>query len=213
MPETEPQQPDAPDTPAVEPEAPEQPEPAPAAEVPEGAAEEPPQEAPEEPFDAARAKAKIAKANSEAAGLRKRLKDAEPLLAELKRLKDADKTEAERLADQLAEANARVAAAQARAVRASVIAKANAFADPEDALGALDLTTYITDVGDVDEDAIAADLASLLERKPHWAGKAQPPEGPRRPAPDRTQASGANKPTPTDPADEFAGWLKQRLVK
>jgi hypothetical protein len=85
------------------------------------------------------------------------------------------------------------------------------FADPEDAVGALDLDSYIDSDGDIDEAAIKADLEALLERKPHWA-KTQPPEGPRRPAPDRTQASGANNQRTLTPADEFAAWTKSRLT-
>jgi hypothetical protein len=86
-----------------------------------------------------------------------------------------------------------------------------AFADPADAFGELDLDSYVDSNGDIDEAAIEADLQALLERKPHWA-KAQPPEGPRRPAPDRTQASGANKTRPLTPEDEFSGWLKSQLT-
>jgi hypothetical protein len=172
---------------------------------------------PEEPFDAERAKAKIKKANSEAENLRKRLKEQEPQLAELQRLKDADKTESQRLTDQLAAANERIDKTRARLVKSQVQALAGtavdgrpAFADPEDAVGALDLGSYIDSDGDIDEAAIEADLQALIERKPHW-GKPTPLEGPRRPAPDRTQASGANKTRPLAPADEFAGWLTSQL--
>lgn len=171
----------------------------------------------EKPFDRKQAEAKIRKANSEAANLRKRLKELEPKAAELQRIKDAEKTDSERLNDQLAAAQEQIAATRKRLVTARVQAIAGAtggdraaFADPEDAVGALDLNSYIDSDGDIDEAAIEADLQALLERKPHWA-KAQPPEGPRRPAPDRTQASGANKQRSLDPADVFAGWLKPQL--
>jgi hypothetical protein len=168
---------------------------------------------PEEPFDRKRAEAKIAKVNSEAANLRKRLKELEPAAAELQAIKDADKSETERLADQLAAANERIEKTRKRLVRTQVQALAGAaFADPEDAVGALDLDSYIDSDGDIDEAAIEADLQALLERKPHWA-KAQPQEGARRPAPDRTQASGANKARPLSPPDEFAGWLSSQLKK
>lgn len=172
---------------------------------------------PEEPFDRKRAEAKIAKANSEAKNLRERLKKAEAAEAELQKLKDAEKTDTERLTDQLAAANERMAATRQRLVKSQVQALAGtssadraAFEDPEDAIGALDLTSYIDSDGDIDEAAIEADLQALLERKPHWA-KSQPQEGPRRPAPDRTQASGANKTRPLTPADEFQGWLTSQL--
>lgn len=172
----------------------------------------------EKPFDRRQAEAKIRKANSEAANLRKRLKELEPAAAELQRIKDAEKTESERLTDQLAAANDQIAKTRQRLVRSRVQALAGtptdsraAFADPADAFGELDLGSYIDgDSGDIDESAIEADLQALLERKPHWA-KAQPPEGPRRPAPDRTQASGANRKQAPNPEDEFAGWLSSRL--
>ena len=171
----------------------------------------------EKPFDRKQAEAKIRKANSEAANLRKRLKEQEPQLAELQRIKDSEKTESERLNDQLSAAQEQIAATRKRLVTARVQAIAGssvedraAFADPEDAVGALDLGSYIDSDGDIDEAAIEADLQALLERKPHWA-RAQPQEGPRRPAPDRTQASGANKQRTLTPADEFAAWTKTRL--
>lgn len=172
------------------------------------------QEAPaeeEKPFDRKRAEAKIRKANSEAEGLRKRLKELEPKAAELQALKDAEKSDTERLTDQLAAANERIDKTRKHLAKSRVQALAGgSFADSEDAVGALDLDSYIDGDGDIDEAAIEADLQALLERKPHWA-KAQPQEGPRRPAPDRTQASGANKSRPPAPGDEFASWLKPQL--
>ncbi|MGH3585435.1 MAG: hypothetical protein ACRDQ0_03840 [Pseudonocardia sp.] len=178
------------------------------------------QEAPAEedkPFDRKQAEAKIRKANSEAQNLRKRLKELEPKAEELQRIKDAEKTESERLNDQLEAAKTQIAKTRQRLVRSQVQALAGtasdgrpAFADPADAFGELDLDSYIDGDGDIDEAAIEADLQALLERKPHWA-KSQPQEGPRRPAPDRTQASGANKTRPADPRDEFAGWLSSKL--
>lgn len=166
----------------------------------------------EKPFDRKQAEAKIRKANSEAANLRKRLKELEPKAAELQAIKDAEKTESERLNDQLEAARQQIASTRQRLAKSRVQALAGAsFADPEDAVGALDLDSYIDSDGDIDEAAIEADLQALLERKPHWA-KTQPPEGPRRPAPDRTQASGANKTRPLTPEDEFSGWLKSQLT-
>lgn len=170
-----------------------------------------------EPFDEARAMAALRKKNSENENLRKRLKEAEPLLAELKKRQQAEMTESERLNEQLSAAQEQIAKTRQRLVRSQVQALAGmatdaraAFADPADAFGELNLDSYIDDSGDIDEAAIEADLAALLERKPHWA-KAQPPEGPRRPAPDRTQASGANKTRTPDPRDEFSGWLSSQL--
>lgn len=164
-----------------------------------------------ESFDRKKFEAELRKKNSEAANLRKRLKELEPAAVELQRIKDAEKTESERLNEQLERAREQVATTRQRLVRTQVQALAmTGFADPEDAVGALNLDSYIDSDGDIDEAAIKADLDALLERKPHWA-KSQPQEGPRRPAPDRTQASGANKKQAPNPRDEFAGWLSSRL--
>ncbi|MFE3429804.1 hypothetical protein [Streptomyces sp. NPDC059171] len=165
----------------------------------------------EKPFDRKKFEAELRKKNSEAANLRKRLKEQEPLLAELQQRKDAEKSDTDRLNDQLARAEEQITRTRQRLVRSQVQALAmTGFADPEDAVGALDLDSYIDSDGDIDEAAIKADLDALLERKPHWA-KSQPQEGPRRPAPDRTQASGANRTKAPSPEDEFSGWLKSRL--
>ena len=91
-------------------------------------------------------------------------------------------------------------------------------ADVTDPEAHLDLDGYIGDDGDIDTDRIKADLADLLERKPHLGKPKAPepePEEPRRrrPAPDRTQASGANQQRTKDPADEFAGFVQSRLLK
>ncbi|WP_306317211.1 MULTISPECIES: hypothetical protein [unclassified Streptomyces] len=181
-------------------------------------AQEAESEAEEKPFDRKQAEAKIRKANQEAKNLRQRLKELEPKAQELQRIKDAEKSESERLNDQLTRANEQITKTRTRLVEARVQALANspvegvraAFADSSDAVGQLDLQSYIDESGDIDEAAIEADLQALLERKPHWA-RVQPPEGPRRPAPDRTQASGANRTKAPNPEDEFAGWLKAQL--
>ncbi|MFH9574186.1 hypothetical protein ACH4MG_27060 [Streptomyces sp. NPDC017454] len=172
----------------------------------------------EKPFDRKKFEAELRKKNSEAANLRKRLKELEPLAQKAKEFEDAQKSETERLNDQLTRANEQIAATRKSLVEARVQALAGAqageraaFTDPEDAVGSLDLTSYIDESGSIDETAIEADLQALLERKPHWA-KTQPQEGPRRPAPDRTQASGANKKQAPNPRDEFAGWLSSKLT-
>ena len=94
----------------------------------------------EEPFDRKKFEAELRKKNSEAANLRKRLKELEPAAAELQRIKDAEKTESERLNDQLQRAQEQMAKTRQRLVRTQVQALAmTGFADPEDAVGALDL--------------------------------------------------------------------------
>ncbi|WP_381801183.1 hypothetical protein [Streptomyces niveus] len=164
----------------------------------------------EEEFDRARAEAKIKKANSEAENLRKRLKELQPLAAKAKQLEDAQKSDQERLTEQLTAAEERAAKAVRTAVASKVEALASSdFADPEDAAGALDLAAYADEDGVIDTDAIKADLAALLKRKPHWG---KPVDGPRRPAPDRTQGSSGNgNRTSSDPGDIFAGLMQQAL--
>ena len=142
----------------------------------------------EEPFDADRARKAINKKNAENKSLRDRLKELEPLAAKAKEFEDAQKSEQERLNEQLTAAQERAA----KAVRAAVSSKVEAlaaktFADPEDAAGALDLAAYVDEDGQIDTDGIKRDLDDLLKRKPHWA---RPDDNsPRRPAPDRTQGS------------------------
>lgn len=79
--------PDAPE-PDAPPDAPEAP--------PDG---DPPRPEDDGPFDEARARAKIAKSNSEAANLRKRLKDLEPLAKKAQELEDANKSDSQRLTE------------------------------------------------------------------------------------------------------------------
>jgi chromosome segregation ATPase len=168
-----------------------------------------------EPFDAARAQAKIRKANQEAASLRRRLKELEPLAEEARQAKAAQQTEAERLQAQLAEREKEITQIRKRAVKSEVRSMAaDLFADKTDPEAHLDLDAYVGDDGEIDTDQIKADLADLLERKPHLAKpKAEEPQQRRRPAPDKTQASGANQPRVKNPADEFAGFVQSRLLK
>ncbi|MFE0974290.1 hypothetical protein ACIGKG_04870 [Streptomyces rochei] len=165
----------------------------------------------EEPFDRARAEAKIRKANSEAKSLRERLKELEPLAQKAKELEDAQKSEQERLAEQLKAAEERIASVQQRAVRSEVRAlAASEFADPDDAHAFLSLDSYVTDDGDVDTAAIQRDLADLLKRKPHLGKPAD--NSPRSPRPDRTQGSSGNgNRSSSDPGAIFAGLMDQAL--
>lgn len=164
----------------------------------------------EEPFDRKRAEAALKKKNSEAENLRKRLKELEPLAKKAQELEDAQKTETERLNDQLAAQRDKADKAVRAAVASKVEALARDFADPEDAVGSLDLTAFVNENGEIDTDAIKEALVDLLKRKPHWA---RPDEGgPRRPAPDRTQGSSGNgNRTPSEPAQIFAGLMEQAL--
>lgn len=179
------------------------------------ASTKPPEGKQADAFDAKRAQEKIRKANQEAAGLRKRLKELEPLAKRAQEAEDAQKTEVQRLQDRLDAAEKRGAQFRGRAVKSEVRAMAaDMFADKTDPEAHLDLDAYIGDDGEIDSDRIKADLQDLLERKPHLA-KAKLDTQPqrRKPAPDRTQASGANQPRATDHASEFAGFVQSRLLK
>jgi hypothetical protein len=79
--------------------------------------------APDEPFDADRAKAKIEKANREAAALRARLKEAEPLLAKAREFEEAQKTAEQRATEALTAAERRAVEAEAKLMRAEVAAE------------------------------------------------------------------------------------------
>jgi hypothetical protein len=82
--------------------------------------EVPASEPEQEPFDAERARAKIAKANSEAANLRKRMKDLEAKAARLDELEESSKTETQRIADQQRSLEDRAVKADAEAARLRV---------------------------------------------------------------------------------------------
>lgn len=164
-------------------------------------------------WDPEAASKEIAKLRKEAARYRTRTKELEPLAKRAQELEDAQKSETQRLGEQLTAAQQRLEAVQQRAVRAEVRAlAASDFADPEDAAAFLDLGAYVGEDGDVDADAISSDLKDLLKRKPHLA-KAQD-TGPRSPRPDRTQGSSGNGArTPSDPSAVFADFIKRGLER
>jgi hypothetical protein len=127
---------------------------------------------------------------------KKRAKDAEALTKsqadKLKAFEDAQKTEAEKLADRAKAAEDRATAATQLAVASKVEALATGkFADPSDAVEALKASTFVSDAGVIDAAAIGTALDELLTRKPHWAAGAGTP---RTPAPDPSQ--GARPGTP-----------------
>lgn len=71
-------------------------------------------------FDRGRAEEKIRKANAEAANLRKRLKDLEPLAAKAKELEDASKSDIERAANEAATNLSRAEKAEGELMRLRV---------------------------------------------------------------------------------------------
>ncbi|MFF7308171.1 hypothetical protein [Streptomyces sp. NPDC008137] len=163
--------------------------------------------------DPAKARKEIEKLRKESASWRTKYQETKPLAQKAQELEDAQKTEQERLTEQLAAVEQRMQSFRQRAVRSEVKALAAAeFADPEDAHAFLDLHSYVDDDGDVDTAAIQQDLKDLLKRKPHLARPAD--TSPRAPKADRTQGSSGNgNRTPNDPAAVFADFMSQGLAR
>jgi len=204
--------------PPEDPDNPEEPE------EPEG--DDPPEEDPDNPEDPeeeglgeagkkalARMKAERAAAKKEAATAKRAAAEERRKSAALAKkvadFEDRDKSELEKATAAAERAGKQAAQAVARAVAAEVKAgAAGRFADPTDATDALmrDPAKYVDADGDIDTDAIEADLADLLERKPHWAVPAPAPQGaspsgdgkkPVKPKPDPGQGS-RGAPPPVD---------------
>lgn len=137
---------------------------------------------------------------------------------------DRDKSELDRANAKAERAAEREVKATARAVSAEVKAlSVGLFADPSDAADVLmkDPSKYVDADGDIDTDAIEADLADLLERKPHWAkpapaAESQDPAGepkPKaKPRPDPGQGSRGN-PAPKNFMDASPEEVAAELAK
>lgn len=102
----------------------------------EDAPEAPQAEPKAEQFDEARALEKIRKANSEAANLRKRLQELEPLAAKAKELEEAGKTEQQRLEERASAAEREREELAAQVARLTVAARYSIPAELIDLLGA-----------------------------------------------------------------------------
>lgn len=133
-----------------------------------------------------RMKVERAAAKKAAAAEKKRADEAERKVADFE---DRDKSELEKAQAKADKDAARADKATKRAVLAEVKAAAAAFADPEDAPAFLDLSAYTGDDGEIDTEAISADLEALLERKPHLRKPEAGPEKKRQPRPDPGQGS------------------------
>jgi hypothetical protein len=183
-------------------------------ETPESEAALEAEQRPTDPWaDPDAARKEIEKLRREAAKYRTKAGELEPLAKKARELEDAQKSEQERLAEQLTDAQQRVQAFRQRAVRAEVRALAAAeFADPEDAHAFLDLDSFVGDDGDIDTDGIRDGLAELLKRKPHLAKPAD--NSPRAPRSDRTQGSSGNGNRSTsEPSAVFADFMKGALAR
>lgn len=141
-----------------------------------------------------------------------KLKDAEPKLAEYDRLVEASKTDLERKTEEITRWQSEAEKWRTTSVASRIEAMAAVdFADPSDAATALaDPAKYLDAGGQVNETAIQADLAALLERKPHWRRQDGQP-APRVPAPNHAQGSGVGGRSAPDPAAEFGAFLTGQL--
>lgn len=142
-----------------------------------------------------RMKAERAAAKKEAAEAKKAAAEA---LRKVQEFEDRDKSELDKATEKAEKAEARAKAATDRAVKAEVKALAKEFADPTDTEMLGDLSRYVDDDGAIDTEAIEADLADLLERKPHLRRPAAEPEKRRQPKPDPSQG-----PRPPEPPSDF----------
>jgi len=131
-------------------------------------------------------------------------------LAEYARLEEASKTELERKTEELSRWQSEAEKWRSASVASTVKALAAVdFADPDDAVRNLDPAKYLDAGGQVDEKAIQADLAALLEAKPHY--RREQTAAPRVPAPNHAQGSGATGGGSSDPRQEFAATLTKLL--
>jgi len=155
-----------------------------------------------------RMKAERAAAKKEAAAARKQ---AAELARKVQEFEDAQKSEIEKATAKAERSAQQAAKAVARAVAAEVkVVAADQFADPSDATDVLmrDPSKYVDADGEIDTDAIEADLAALLERKPHWAKPAPAADPAPVPAGDpETEPVRRQKPKP-DPGQGSRGGPK-----
>jgi len=141
-----------------------------------------------------------------------KLKEAEPIVSQWKALEEASKTELQRAQEELARWQSEATTWRTQAVSSRVERlAAEQFADPSDAFAAIpDPGKYLGAGGEIDESAIKADLAAVLEKKPHWR-KPEGAPGPRVPAPNPAQGSGVDGRAANDPATQFAALIQQQL--
>lgn len=137
--------------------------------------------------------------------------DAKRKLTEFDKLTEAQKTEAQKAQEELTRWQSEAEKWRATSVGATVKAlAATEFADPDDAVRNLDPAKYLDAGGVIDEKAIQADLAALLEAKPHYR-RSEGQQAPRAPRPNSAQGSGVNGRSAPDPAQEFAALVQQQL--
>ena len=186
------------------------------ADPPADPADPPADPEPDDKLDEPGKKALVAEREARKAAVAAR-KAAEHKAAELQKVvdaaEDAKKSDLEKAQAALAAAEKRASDAASRAVRAEVKAAAVGWADPADAPRYLDdLTAYVDADGQIDAERIAADLAAVLEAKPHL--KATPSTAPEpkkaAPKPDPSQGNrGSGPPRSKSLSEAVANALKK----
>lgn len=130
------------------------------------------QERKEEPFDAERAKKALAKKNSEAENLRRRLKELEPLAQKAKELEDASKSETERLAGARDEFKSRAESAEASLTKLQI-----ALAAAPEGASLAQVKAVAKRLNGANQEELTEDAAELYEllgaahRRPAVSGK------------------------------------------
>lgn len=132
-------------------------------------------------------KAKIEKANREARNLRQRLRELEPLAKKFKDSEQASKTEAQKLSEQLAEAQVELQGLRVEGIRRDAALQAGL--DP-------DLAEFIT----------AADPEEALAQAKRLAKRTTPPEPPRGDFRQGTRTQPAQKQDKNDLLRTLAGY-------
>lgn len=137
--------------------------------------------------------------------------DAAAKLAQFEKLEQDSKTELQRKTEELTRWQTDAEKWRTTAVGARIEALAGQdFADPSDAASALNPADYLDAGGVIDETRIKADLAAVLDKKPHWRRAGV--QSPRVPAPNSAQGTSSNGPAVVGPADAFAAIFKQKLA-
>lgn len=128
---------------------------------------------------------------------------------ELAQIKAANQTEAERLSTELTRWQTEAETWRKAAVGNQIQALAAVdFEYPDDAITALgDTSKYLDAGGQIDQEAIKADLAALLEQRPNW--RRQSADTPRLPAPNHAQGTSGR--TASTPAEELGAFLRSQL--
>jgi hypothetical protein len=163
--------------------------------------------------DRAAAKKEAAAAKKAAAEERRKTAD---LARKVQEFEDRDRSDLEKAQAKADRAAEQATKAVARSVKSEIKASAvGKFADTSDAVDVLmrDPSKFVDADGEVDTDAIEAELADLLDRKPHWAVPESAPaaeaDTPRKPRPRADPAQGSRGPVP--PTD-FRNATKDELA-